>query len=177
MIKYWLMVILSVCCQQVWAEKDREEAASGWVEEKINPSTEWLEGVVTPVTRWMERNIQDPEVHRGEVVSGATQPQNIPSGLIDAAEAGRLLLLLYPGDILRIELLATQPYAYAVKLLSASGSISTFYLNATDGTLLDQRPPLAVDNNDSASGSVNSSRSSRPGPRSDLSAPSADAKP
>lgn len=141
MILRWLFVLLSCIggCQSVVADEDQ---APGWVEEKINPSTEWLEGVVSPVTRWMERNIHDQEAPAGEVVSGARQSQHIPAGLIDPEEAGRLLQLLYPGDILRIELLATVPQSYAVKLLSASGSISTFYLNASDGTLLDQLPPF-----------------------------------
>jgi len=114
-----------------------------WVEEKINPSTEWLEEVVSPVTRWMERRIQQPAADV-PVIHEAPGAERLPDHVIPPQEAARLLNLLFPGEVLAIHLMDTSPNAYTLKLLSPGGSISTFYMDATDGTLLSQLPPLAT---------------------------------
>ena len=136
-----LVLLTSVLCQA--------EDNNSWVEEKINPSTEWLEETVNPVTRWMERRIHTP-VQPQPVLDDVPVPGQIPAELIAPQEAARLLLLLFPGDVLQIRLLATQPNAYSIKLLSDSGTISTFYMDARDGTLLEQLPPLEAMPEDSS---------------------------
>lgn len=118
-----------------------DEEKGSWVEEKINPSTEWVEEAVSPLTRWMERRIQSPKAAE-PALDRIQQPSQLPPGLISPQEAARLLLLLFPGEILRIQLMDTEPNAYSIKLLSSAGSISSFYLDARDGTLLDRLPPL-----------------------------------
>lgn len=118
-----------------------EGEKGSWVEEKMNPSTEWVEEAVSPLTRWMERRIQSPKAAE-PTLDRVQQPNQLPPGLISPQEAARLLLLLFPGEVLRIQLMDTEPNAYSIKLLSSAGSISSFYLDARDGTLLDQLPPL-----------------------------------
>jgi len=120
---------------------EASDSKSGWIEEELNPRTEWLEQAVIPVTRWMERNIQGKQQGVGSIADLPEQ-QNVPDELIPPLEAARLLLLLFPGEVLRVQLLDTTPPAYTIKLLSESGSISSFYLDARDGTLLEQLPPL-----------------------------------
>ncbi|WP_420588369.1 PepSY domain-containing protein [Bacterioplanoides sp.] len=112
-----------------------------WVEEPVI-KTEWLEQVVTPVSRWMEQRIQGSQ-HSAPVVHEAPEVATLPTHVISPTEAARLLTLLFPGEVLRIQLLDTQPTAYSIKLLSEQGSISSFYMDAADGTLLEDRPPLA----------------------------------
>lgn len=116
-----------------------DEDGNTWVEETINPSTEWLEELMTPASRWMERRIQGAE-QAPPVIRDAPQNSQLPDGVIAPTEAARLLTLLYPGEVLSVRLLDTQPSSYSIKLLLSSGTISTFYLNAADGSLLDERP-------------------------------------
>lgn len=111
-----------------------------WVEEPVI-KTEWLEQVVSPVSRWMEQRIQGSQ-HSAPIVHEAPEVATLPSHVISPTEAARLLALLFPGEVLRVQLLNTQPTAYSIKLLSEQGSISGFYMDATDGTLLENRPPL-----------------------------------
>jgi len=68
---------------------------------------------------------------------------NPPANAISPQEAGRLLRLLYPGEILRIHFEPGPPPYYLIKLLGSKGNIASYYMHAIDGTLLDTIPPAA----------------------------------
>ncbi|PHS61454.1 MAG: hypothetical protein COB09_17535 [Thalassobium sp.] len=129
-------------------EQTAEPAAqeSDWVEETINPKTEWVEEVFTPFNRWVERKIQGkpttaepPALPPQDVFSHQVNP---PANAISPQEAGRLLRLLYPGEILRIHFEPGPPPFYLIKLLGSKGNIASYYMHAIDGTLLDSTPPV-----------------------------------
>lgn len=119
---------------------------SDWVEETVNPKTEWVEEIFTPFNRWVERKIQGkptttepPVLPPQDVFSHQINP---PDNAISPQEAGRLLRLLYPGEILRIHFEPGPPPFYLIKLLGSKGNIASYYVHATDGTLLDELPPV-----------------------------------
>lgn len=127
--------------------EDRLQENHDWVEETINPKTEWVEEVFTPFNRWVERKIQGkpakseaPAVPPPDVFSHRVNP---PANAISPQEAGRLLRLLYPGEILRIHFEPGPPPYYLIKLLGSKGNIASYYMHAIDGTLLDTIPPAA----------------------------------
>lgn len=138
--KHSVGVILLVFVPSVFADSHTDDQ---WIEEPVI-QTEWLEQVVAPVSRWMEQRIQGEQNHT-PVVHEAPKAATLPTHVISPTEAARLLTLLFPGEVLRIQLLDTQPVAYSIKLLSEQGAISGFYIDAADGTLLENRPPLASD--------------------------------
>ncbi|MCD8522932.1 MAG: hypothetical protein LRY66_16405 [Saccharospirillaceae bacterium] len=134
-------------------ERERDEGntppahgGSDWVEETITPKTEWVEEIFTPFNRWVERKIQGkpttaepPALSSPDVFSHQINP---PDNAISPQEAGRLLLLLYPGEILRIHFEPGPPAFYLIKLLGSKGNIASYYMHAIDGTLLDDLPPV-----------------------------------
>lgn len=117
-----------------------DSESGDWVEENISPSTEWVERAFVPFTRWMEKAIQDPSPSnpQGDFVSEVPDP--LPIGVIPPSEAARLLTLIQRGKVLRVQWLATEPPVYVLRLLSRAGRIQLYYMNAKDGTLLEQAP-------------------------------------
>jgi len=121
------------------AQKQHDE--KGWVEKNINPGTEWIEGLMTPFNRWVEKNIQDePATQTDDRLITDFNGIQPTAGVISPQEAARLVLLLEPGRVVKVEYIPSQPPAYVLRLLDNSGLIQHFYLNATDGTLLDDAP-------------------------------------
>tara|TARA_Y100000588_G_scaffold270045_1_gene285557 strand:- start:963 stop:1562 length:600 start_codon:yes stop_codon:yes gene_type:complete len=149
-----MSALLSVACiraVEVRADAAEDEGESGWVEKNLNPRTEWVEGLMTPFNRWVEKNIQQEDALPASdraLTDFNTQPP--PAGLISPQEAGRLILLLESGQVLKVEYMATEPPAYKVRLLSEQGSIQQFYVNALDGTLLDDEPVALPDDESAA---------------------------
>ena len=149
-----MSALLSVACiraVEVRADAAEDEGESGWVEKNLNPRTEWVEGLMTPFNRWVEKNIQQEDALPASdraLTDFNTQPP--PAGLISPQEAGRLILLLESGQVLKVEYMATEPPAYKVRLLSEQGSIQQFYVNALDGTLLDALPVALPDDESAA---------------------------
>lgn len=148
-VKYVCRLVLTglLVVPVVWAEGNEQQAggeqqaSDGWVEDNLNPGTEWVERMMTPFNRWVERQIQEPQppVEQANIVTDF-QNGTPPAGTISPQEAGRLLLLLEDGQILKVQFLPGTPPAYEIRLLSNAGSITHHYLNAMDGTLLDQAP-------------------------------------
>ncbi|WP_419811981.1 PepSY domain-containing protein [Bacterioplanoides sp.] len=134
-------ILFGLCCLCLSMLVSAQEAddESSWVEETLNPSTEWLEQLVAPASRWLERQIQEPD-QSPPVIREAPREADLPEGVIAPAEAARLLTSLYPGDVLSIRLMDTTTLCYSIKLLHDSGTISTFYLHAETGILLDEAP-------------------------------------
>ncbi|WP_286719576.1 hypothetical protein [Thalassolituus sp. UBA2009] len=147
-LRLLLCLLLQALAWPVLAgQDDKPEEESDWVEETINPKTEWVEEVFTPFNRWVERKIQGkpaktepPAVPPPDVFSHRVNP---PANAISPQEAGRLLRLLYPGEILRIHFEPGPPPYYLIKLLGSKGNIASYYMHAIDGTLLDTIPPAA----------------------------------
>jgi len=125
-----------------WAEsREEQQGSEGWVEDNLNPGTEWVERMMTPFNRWVERQIQEPQMAPDDSsVLTDFQDGSPPPGAISPQEAGRLILLLEDGQILKVQYLPVTPPTYEVRLLNSAGRISHHYLNAMDGTLLDQPP-------------------------------------
>jgi len=114
----------------------------GWVEKKINPSTEWVENLFYPVIRWMERTVQGqdeaPQSHAKEplVIKGGP----IPDGALPARQAISLLTSIHSGRVLKITF--EQPNQYRLKHLSQSGRVQTFYMNSQTGVI--QKPEASL---------------------------------
>ena len=119
------------------ADPDRPYSQNeGWVEKKINPSTEWVERFFSPITRWVEGTLQGQKKEKAPVdvpFEGEIMPS---SDYISPVEAARLLLLLHPGKILNVRFEQSPLAHYQIKLLSDSGLVSTYNLRADNGILL-----------------------------------------
>lgn len=115
----------------------QKEGDGGWVEEELNPRTEWVERVMTPFNRWVEKSIQGQHQDASSPVPSDFTAGQPPANAISPQEAARLAVLLNPGKVLLVRYLPTPSPIYAVRLLSRQGNITTFYLNALDGTLMD----------------------------------------
>ncbi|WP_157729706.1 hypothetical protein [Bacterioplanes sanyensis] len=117
-----------------------DDDSDNWVEERISPSTEWVERAFIPFTRWMEKAIQDPQPDLPEQSFVTDVPSPLPQGVIPPTEAARLLGLLHKGKVLRVHWVEATPPAYLLRMLTKAGRIDVFYMNARDGTLLEQAP-------------------------------------
>ncbi len=113
----------------------------GWVEQKINPSTEWVEELFYPFIRWVERSVQS----RSDNTANSKQTPStdwpilgkpLPADGLPAKEAARLLLSIHSGRILQLSY--DQQGVYQWKHLSPEGRITVFYMDARSGVLLDK---------------------------------------
>ena len=122
--------------EENWSEEGFQEEE--WQEEELSSTSEWIENIASPVARWIEQKVQAPAaVHNCDNIPTI---ENLPEDVISPQEAGRLLLLLFPGKVLHIEYLPKPINVYQIKHLSEGGSVAQYYLLATDGTLLDELP-------------------------------------
>lgn len=130
----WLISFFVLSLPVLAAAQDDD---SGWVEEKLNPRTEWVERLMTPFNRWVEKSIQGESHDASSPAPADFSAGQPPANAISPQEAARLAVLLKPGEVLLVRYLPTPSPLYAVRLLSRQGNITTFYLNALDGTLMD----------------------------------------
>lgn len=136
MVRLILRVVLLCCSFELFAQASDDD----WQEEQISSPTQWLEQLASPATRWVERQIQSssetPDINK------IALPNNVPADLLPPAEAARLLLSLFPGEILSLQYRAEKPEVYLLKHLSDSGVVTLYFLDAHNGILLDQLPAI-----------------------------------
>lgn len=118
------------------AQGDQEQ---GWVEQKINPSTEWVENLFYPVIRLMERTVQGQEESpaKSQDTSLSIEGGPVPENALTAEQASHLLTTLHEGQVLKITF--QSPNRFQLKHLSHSGRVTTFYMHSQTGVLLE--PP------------------------------------
>lgn len=141
-VVFFSLVVLSLLLptgQTLASDSDgnppESEDEQGWVEQKINPSTEWFEGLFSPLTQWMERSIQGkPATEQPSTDIPFQGPA--PTTGITPQEAARLLHLIHPGQVLTMRFLP--PNRYQIKQLSPKGLVMVYEMDSRTGVLLEQ---------------------------------------
>jgi len=150
LIRFLTLLMMCCSCVLVYAEQIQPDdgADTGWVEERISPTTTAVEKMFSPVSRWLESKIQSdsddtfqPEIETSQSVDG-TQSQ-VPQ--ISAERASYIALQQHKGHVLKIQLKHLPQAHYVVRLLTREGKITNLRIDANNGKLIPTPPAVQGD--------------------------------